>query len=119
MIKITKPSEPILTENIVVVIYGDPGTGKSSLGFTTEKPLMLDTDLGAQRALNRKDAVRINSWEEIKDIEAKDLVDYKTIIIDTFGKMCDVIKLSILQNDIKGAKEFATNSLAPKGYGIL
>jgi hypothetical protein len=95
-IKIVKPSEPILTQNLIVVLYGSPGAGKTSLAFSTDKPLLLDFDLGAQRALNRRDSVRVSQWQDVADLSATDLVNFNTIIIDTFFTFLFIIFISYL-----------------------
>ena len=81
-LKIIKSSEPIRVDRLNVVIYGQPGCGKSSLAFTSDAPLMLDFDNGAYRAANRKDIVRVERWADIADLSDADLADYKTIIVD-------------------------------------
>lgn len=118
MIKITKPSDPILTVNLIIVLYGQPGTGKTSLGFSASKPLLLDFDLGAQRALNRKDAVRVNNWNDIADLNAEDLAAFDTVIIDTAGRLLEVMAIHIIKNNPKMENRF-NGGLSLQGYGML
>src|SRR5690606_38238567 len=49
-LKITKASDPLTVEQLIVCIYGPPGLGKTTLGFSARKPLLLDFDRGAHRA---------------------------------------------------------------------
>ena len=91
MLKIVKASEPIVIKQIVTVIYGQPGIGKSTLGFTSKDPLLLDFDKGSYRAANRKDTVQIDSWKDITQITKKDLDPYKTVIVDTAGRALDFL----------------------------
>jgi len=117
MIKITKPNEPILTENLIIVLYGQPGCGKTSLGFSTDKPLLIDFDMGAQRALNRKDVVRVSSWNDIADIKETDLSIFNTIVIDTVGRLLEVIVADIINTMPSMSKKSGELTIA--GYGVL
>ena len=116
-IKITRANESILTGNLVVVLFGQPGSGKSSLAFSASRPLLLDFDLGAQRAIGRKDAVRVNQWADIADLTAGDLVDYDTIIVDTVGRLLECLIQSLGKRDPKLVRK--TGELTLQGYGAL
>jgi ATP-dependent Lon protease len=117
MIKITKADDVIIQNNIIVTLYGVPGIGKTSLGFSADKPLMLDFDNGAQRSVGRKDAVVIKQWSDIKDLSAKDLTDYNTLVIDTAGRLLEVMSLDLIRENSKLAK--STGELSLAGYGAL
>lgn len=71
---------------VVVLIYGVPGVGKTSLACTAENPLLIDCDRGADRALFRKDTLVCSKWEDII-AEKETYKQYKTVIIDT-AKAC-------------------------------
>ncbi|MEG1838951.1 MAG: AAA family ATPase, partial [Bacteroidaceae bacterium] len=48
--------EDVLPERpVIVVIYGTPGSGKSSMATTAKNPIMIDTDRGCDRACRRCD----------------------------------------------------------------
>jgi hypothetical protein len=116
-INIIPPSEPIKVTNLIVTIYGEPGVGKTSLAYSASKPLMLDFDLGAQRALGRKHTVRINNWSEIANISAEDLAEYDTVIIDTLGSMLNCLIVDLIKHNPKLAQR--SGALTQKGYGDL
>lgn len=118
MIKIIKPNEPILTENLIIVLYGQPGCGKTSLGFSTDKPLLLDFDLGAQRALNRKDVIRVSSWNDIVDLSSEHLTEFNTIVIDTAGRLLEIMMAHIIKTSPKMENK-ANGGLSLQGYGLL
>ena len=115
-LRIVKAADPITVERINLVIYGPPGTGKSSLAFTADSPLMLDFDEGAHRAANRKDSVRVQSWEEIAAMTAEDLAPYKTIVADTAGRGLDKLTADIIRRNPKAGRGGA---LTLQGYGTL
>lgn len=115
-LRITKASEPIEVKNITVVVYGSPGLGKSTLGFTAEKPLLFDFDHGAYRAGNRGDTVQVENWRDVESISAADLVGYKTIVIDTAGRALDSLALDITSADPKKGNGASLNL---QGFGVL
>jgi hypothetical protein len=115
-LKITRAADPITVERINLVLYGPPGIGKSSLGFTADAPLLLDFDKGAHRAANRKDIVRVNAWGDVADLTAEDLEPYKTVIVDTCGRALDILTADIIQRNPKLGRGGA---LTLPGYGEL
>lgn len=116
-IKIHKASEPIAVSQIKMLIYGQPGIGKSSFAFTADAPLALDFDDGARRSAFRQDIVQVASWADVNAITADDLKPYKTLVIDTVGRALDFIAASIISDNPKlGTK---TGGLSLQGYGAL
>lgn len=115
-LRITKASEPIRVERINLVLYGPPGIGKSSAGFTAESPLLLDFDKGAHRAANRKDAVLVSSWSDVADMTADDLAGYRTLVVDTAGRALDTLTADIIRRNPKAGRGGA---LTLQGYGTL
>lgn len=115
-LRIIKSEEVIKVEQLVTVLYGAPGLGKSTLGFTAESPLMLDFDHGAHRAANRMDSVKVESWTEIDMITPSDLTDYSTIIIDTAGRALDFLSADIIKRNQKMGR---SGALTLQGYGQL
>lgn len=116
MLKITKSSQPIEVKTLVVVIYAPPGLGKTSMGFTAEKPLLLDFDKGAHRAKNRRDVVRIEAWSDVTDMAAEDFTGYSTVVVDTAGRALDVLAADIIRSNPKMGRGGA---LSLQGYGEL
>jgi hypothetical protein len=117
-IKITKPTDPILTENLIIVLFGQPGVGKTSLGFSTTKPILLDFDLGSQRALGRKDVVQVKHWSDISELAADDLKDFNTIIVDTAGRLLEAMEIDIKNSNPKMINRM-NGGLSLPGYGLL
>lgn len=117
---IKKPAEMINTENkFRVLIAGYPGIGKTTLGLSAPKPLLIDVDFGINRTMAsvRKDYIQPESYEELLNDLKGDLSDYETIVIDTGGKLLDLMKAYVIKNDIKNAKKDGTLSL--QGYGAV
>jgi hypothetical protein len=90
-LKITPPSEPIVTSNLIITLFGQPGIGKSTLAYSAPKPLLFDFDGGAQRAKGRKDTVRVHSWADVADVAQADIAPYDTIVLDTVGRALEFL----------------------------
>lgn len=117
---IRKPAEMINTENkFRVLIAGYPGIGKTTLGLSAPKPLLIDVDFGINRTMAsvRKDYIQPESYDELLNDLKGDLSEYETIVIDTGGKLLDLMKAYVIKNDIKNAKKDGTLSL--QGYGAV
>lgn len=116
------PDEPLLVENIVALLFGDAGSGKSSIAFTAENPLCLDFDKGLQRVVNRGMTARFKDWNEALDFIESDTIPkngIKSLIIDTAGTMLDdYIAGHILKMDVKGVDNGA-GGLGLRGYGVM
>lgn len=117
MLRITAASESLQVNNICAVIYGQPGSGKSTLGYTASKPLMLDFDGGSYRALGRKDSVQIKEWSEVMNIKAADLDSYNTLLIDTAGRMLDTLSMHVMADNPKNSR--GGGNLSMQGFGVL
>ena len=117
---IRKPAEMINeTSKFRVLIAGYPGIGKTTLGLSAPKPLLIDVDFGINRTMAsvRKDYIQPESYDELLNDLKGDLSDYETIVIDTGGKLLDLMKAYVIKNDIKNAKKDGTLSL--QGYGAV
>lgn len=116
-IKITKGTDIILTQNLITVLYGDPGAGKTSLGFSANKPLLIDTDLGAHRCIGRKDSIQAAAWDDIAELNTDTLQVYETIVVDTAGRLLDLLAQDVVKRNPKAAR--STGELTQQGYGAL
>lgn len=115
-LRITRASDPLTVEQLVVCIYAPPGLGKSTLGFSANKPIMLDFDRGAHRAANRKDSVQVSDWQDVTDITPADLEPFDTVVIDTAGRALDLLSADIIRRNPKMGRGGA---LTLQGYGAL
>ena len=86
---------------MVVVVYGQPNVGKTSLALTASKPVLMDFDGGAYRAGNKsgKAIVPVKAWRDVADVAAEDIADFDTIVIDTVGTALDSLMADIVQKD--------------------
>lgn len=115
-LKVTRSNEAIKVDTLCFTIYSQPGLGKSSLSFTASRPLLLDFDKGAHRAVDRKDTVQVSDWRDVAAISAVDVAAYDTIIIDTVGKALDVLAQDIIRSNSRLSNGGA---LSQQGWGQL
>lgn len=115
---IKKPNELNVNVQIKMLIYGQPGTGKSTLALSSPKPLLIDCDGGINRVDYEliKDTVQVESYVDILTLlNDEDLSAYETLVIDTGGKMLDMMADYIIAHNPKMGKR--NGSLTLEGYG--
>lgn len=127
---IIRKNDVIPERPVIIVLYGQPGSGKTSLATTANSPLLIDTDRGFDRAVQRADLiVTANQWEDIynEEVVGKYVVENnvqvwkpglisecKTIVVDTAKAMLDdYLSAYAIKMDYK----MKTNSL--KRYGAI
>lgn len=117
---IKKPSEIEAKKTISMLIYGEPGLGKTTLACSAPHPVLFDYDGGVGRihGSHRVDTVQIRSWEDTEAAlnEVSEANVYKTIIIDTVGKMLDYVVDYIRRTQPTYVQR--DGSLSLKGYGL-
>jgi hypothetical protein len=115
---IKKPHELSMMVNARVLIYGQPGIGKTTIGLSAPAPIVLDCDRGLHRiaAEHLKDAVQVSKWEDCLQFLNEDLTPYKTIVVDTAGKMIELITQFLIRTEPRLKKNDGTLSL--QGYGV-
>ena len=107
MFKIVKSDEPLVVETVNILIYGEPGAGKTSLVNTADSSLTLDFDKGVHRSDFRKDVLVIESWKQINDNMAeliKTFGNYNTVILDTIDTLLDYMGAWIIDQEPKLAR---------------
>lgn len=118
---IKKPADIAPAQVVKMLIYGQPGIGKTTVACSAKDAVLFDYDGGVNRInpAHMIPTVQIRTWEEtgeaIAEIE-RDMPEVKTIVIDTVGKMLDFMSQSIMRTDVKLKQKDGTLSL--KGYGV-
>lgn len=116
--KIIKGTDAIPVEHPVFLVFGQPGIGKSTLGYSTRDPLLLDFDKGAHRAANRRDTLVIDNWADVAELmNSADALDpYGALTVDTVGRCLDVMTAHIAYTEPKKAPG---GNLSLQGWGTL
>lgn len=119
---IKKPAEMSFeNKNLILIISGLPGTGKSTLSLSAPDVLTLDLDEGMSRVqpAHRKDASMCKTFDEVRADVASAKGLYKTIVVDTGGALVDMMKQHVIDHPDEysgGAKKSGGISLQGFGY---
>lgn len=117
---IEKTQEMVNDDNIVMVLYGKGGVGKTSFVATAPKPLLIDFENGSKYLGQRGfdiDVIRQSAWFSEADRKQLPSIikNYDTIIIDPLGEAFDkIIESQELNN--KKFKQY-DGSLTMAGWG--
>lgn len=126
---IKKASELDFTnKNYVMLITGRPGVGKTTLAESAPDPILIDLENGIDRveAVYRSDVSIVGDdipdsqkYEAfLADIKSPEMARYKTIIIDSLGKLVDLMTpVVVAMNPQYAQKDGRTLSL--KGWGAI
>jgi len=118
---IVKPSNMNFEkDNIIMIISGLPGVGKTTLAFSAPKTILIDVDNGVKRvrADHRGDAIFVKTYEELlSDIKSKEFAEYETAVIDTTGAFIELLKDWAMRNNPSACKKGGGISI--QGYGIV
>lgn len=115
---IKKKNELNVNVRLKMLIYGQPGMGKTTLALSAPKPLLLDCDGGINRVDYEfiKDTVQVERYEDVLQLlNDEDISDYNTLVVDTGGKLLDFMAEYIIKQYPKMAKR--NGSLTLEGFG--
>lgn len=106
-------------KNIIMIISGLPGVGKTTLALSAPDVLLIDADEGMARVnpAHRKDSSICKTYEELlADIKTAE-GQYKTIAIDTGGALIEMMKDWAMRTEPSASKKNGGFSL--QGYGVI
>lgn len=109
-------------KNIIMILSGLPGRGKTTTALSAPGVLLIDADEGLARVKpeHRKDASICKTYAEVlEDIKAAK-GNYQTIVIDTAGALIEMMKDHIIDhpNDYpNGAQK--SGGISQRGYGYI
>lgn len=108
-------------KNIIMILAGLPGVGKTTLALSAPDTILIDTDRGMARVnpAHRKTSAQINTYQELLDDleKLKKTKQYKTVIIDTTGELIELMKAWAVETDPNARKKNGGISL--QGYGVV
>lgn len=114
---IKKPNQLEINPFIKALIYGQAGMGKTTLSLSGPDTLLFDFDGGVHRVnkAHQVDTVQIKNYQDFIDVLAEDLSAYKTLVIDTGGKLLDHMGEYIIKKNSKMGRP--NGMLTLQGYG--
>lgn len=121
-----QPSELQPKFAISALIYGSPGSGKTTLACSAPSAVLLDYDGGVTRihGAHQVPTLQVSSWEQtaeaLREIQANGAI--RTIVVDTIGKMLAFMDAYIKAHPTysKSGSPIEMNrdgSLSMKGFG--
>ena len=81
-------------KNIIMIVSGLPGVGKTTLALSAPDVVLIDADEGMSRVKpeHRKDSSMVKTYEDLLDDIKSFEGNYKTVVIDTCGALIDLMK---------------------------
>lgn len=120
--KIAPVSE--LDTNLVMLVYGRSGSGKTAFGATFPKPILfIDTNERGTETIKQEedvDVVRVTDWAELDELywamlNGETEVEYASIVIDQITNLQDLGMAEVRRKSRKGRDELFTQ----KNWGQL
>ena len=98
------------------MIYGEPGTGKTTASATAPNAIMADAEKGSHFLGSQGldiDIASITSWSEMSEFY-KEAQDYDTVVLDPVGELMD----KIIQQCIDEGLKSKSGTLTLQGWGV-
>lgn len=103
------------------LIFGAPGVGKTTMGLSAPRPLLIDCDNGVERVdyRHRRDVLicKPKNFNEIIDVVNKHSDECDTFVIDTIGALVDYMLDQVMEDDPKLRQRDGSPTL--KAYGAI
>lgn len=120
--KIMKTTDPQSKPNVVMLVYGLGGVGKTTFAATAPTPLLVDCENGAKYFGLRGievDVAQVRQWEDLNGIfDIAKSGEYETIVLDPIGELMEKLKRYMIN---KGDRKLvqADGSPSMAGWGWL
>jgi len=101
------------------LLYGQPGSWKSTTALSMPTPVLIDADNGVHRLdlRHRVPTLQVTSYQEVLElVTSPDIAPFETIVVDTAGRLLDYIDVHIVKENPKNAQTGGQLSL--KGWGV-
>ena len=96
-------------KNIIMIVSGLPGVGKTTLALSAPDVVIIDADEGMARVnpAHRKDASMCKTYEELLEDVKSFVGTYKTVVVDTGGSLIDMLKDWVMRTEKTACKNLA------------
>ena len=117
---IVKPENMNFTDkNIIMIISGSPGVGKSTLALSAPDAVLIDADEGIVRVnpAHRKDTSICKTYEELLTDIKNFQGHYKTVVVDTGGSLIEMLKDWAVRTEPSASKK--SGGFSQQGFGFV
>lgn len=106
-------------KNIIMIISGLPGVGKTTLALSAPDVVLIDADEGMARVKpeHRRDSSMVKTYEDLLDDINSFEGNYKTVVIDTCGALIDLMKDWAMRTEPSASKK--SGGFSQQGYGFV
>lgn len=106
-------------KNIIMIISGLPGVGKTTLALSAPDVVLIDADEGMARVKpeHRRDSSMVKTYEDLLDDIKSFEGNYKTVVIDTCGALIDLMKDWAMRTEPSASKK--SGGFSQQGYGFV
>lgn len=104
-----------------MIIYGSPGTGKTTLALSAPNPVIIDFDDGLSRvrSQHRKPAIFPEKYEDVlADLESPEMKEFETIVVDTGGSFVNYLQDYVMRLNPALYKQ-KNGAISLKGFGAV
>lgn len=115
---LTKPGDLIPNTLFKGLIYGQPGSGKTTLALSSPNPVCIDFDRGMHRVQPqfRVPSLQVDTYKQVLElIGSEEIAPFDTIVCDTLGKLIDRMCDYIASNNPKARK--SDGGMTMQGWG--
>ena len=118
---ILRPEEmDFSADNIIMIISGLPGVGKTTTACSAPNVAVIDTDNGMKRVnpQHRKETISVSTYEELlNDLKSEEIVKKDTLVFDTTGAFIELLKDWAMRNNPSACKK--GGGISQNGFGIV
>lgn len=106
-------------KNIIMIVSGLPGVGKTTLALSAPDVVLIDADEGMARVKpeHRRDSSMVKTYEDLLDDIKSFEGNYKTVVIDTCGALIDLMKDWAVRTEPSASKK--SGGFSQQGYGFV
>lgn len=115
---LTKPSDLEGKKTFTGMLYGQPGTWKTTTALSAPNPVLVDLDRGLHRVKPgyRVSSLQVQTYDEVlKLLNSDEIASCDTLVFDTLGKLVDRIGEYVSKRNPKARQ--ADGQMTPKGWG--